>query len=125
VKTLCEIYARNPEAWVSLMMAEELGLIVSDESPIKNALVTFISFELFGITPIIPFIIGHIAGIDGAVLFYVSTILTAVFLFVLGVTKSMFSSEVWYKSGIETLIVGAFAAVSSFIIGYLLNGLGK
>ena len=33
------------------MMAEELGLMGGDENPKTNALVTFLSFVLFGVVP--------------------------------------------------------------------------
>jgi VIT1/CCC1 family predicted Fe2+/Mn2+ transporter len=121
-KAICEILARNPEAWVSVMMAEELGLIPSDDNPFKNALVTFFSFALFGIVPLIPFIVGYIAKMEEG-LFYVSTIMTAVFLFILGVTKSMFSYAKWWKSGGETLVVGAAAAAASYLIGWAFEGI--
>ena len=43
-------------------MIEELGMLPEDdENPVKNAIVTFISFAFFGLVPIIPFIVGEIA----------------------------------------------------------------
>ncbi len=104
------------------MMAEELGLIPSDENPFKNAIVTFLSFGLFGLVPLIPFIVGYIANLNQG-LFYVSTIMTAVFLFILGVTKSIFSYASWWKSGLETVIVGAAAAAASYLIGWAFEGI--
>jgi vacuolar iron transporter family protein len=55
-KQMCDILEKNKEAWIDIMMVEELGLIPDDENPAKNALVTFISFCLFGAVPITPFI---------------------------------------------------------------------
>ena len=55
-------------------------------------------------------------------LFETSIALTGFFLFVLGVSKSMFSYEKWYWAGIETLFVGAIAASASFIVGYAFEG---
>lgn len=49
--------------------------------------------------------------------------MTGVFLFILGVCKSMFSYEKWYFAGIETLLVGAAAAASSYVIGLAFDGL--
>jgi hypothetical protein len=40
---------------VDVMMIEELGLMSIDEHPIKDAIVTFISFGLFGLMPCITF----------------------------------------------------------------------
>lgn len=54
------ILAKNKIAWVDIMMVEELGLLPNEENPMKNALVTFISFVVFGLMPIIPFLINQI-----------------------------------------------------------------
>ncbi len=43
------------------MMSEELGITGEDESPLKNASVTFFSFLFFGIIPLLPFIVAKIA----------------------------------------------------------------
>lgn len=63
-----------------------------------------------------PFIVGAIAKLD-SYLFETSIALTGFFLFILGVSKSMFSYERWYWSGLETLIIGAAAASASYVIG--------
>jgi len=100
------------------MMVEELGLLPNEENPMKNAVVTFISFVAFGLMPILPFLINEIIYInDSGTLFYISTGLTGTFLFVLGFTKSFFTFSRWWTSGLETLIIGIIAAGSSFLIG--------
>lgn len=43
--------SKYKEAWINIMMIEELELGGTEENPIKNALVTFISFILFGLVP--------------------------------------------------------------------------
>jgi hypothetical protein len=40
------------------MMLEELGLVVNDSSPILGGVVTFFAFAIFGLLPMIPYIIG-------------------------------------------------------------------
>ena len=42
------------------MMTDELGIMENDESPLKNGIVTFLSFVLFGFIPLIPFIVAKI-----------------------------------------------------------------
>jgi VIT1/CCC1 family predicted Fe2+/Mn2+ transporter len=54
---MSELISKNKEVWIDIMMIEELGLIESDENPIKNAVVTFLSFILFGVIPVLPFVV--------------------------------------------------------------------
>ena len=61
---MVEILSKNKKAWVNVMMAEELGLNCNEKSPTKNALVTFFSFVLFGVIPLLPFIVAKVAGKD-------------------------------------------------------------
>jgi len=48
---IAETLAKNKKVWIDVMMVEELGLMSVDENPIKDALVTFISFLFFGVMP--------------------------------------------------------------------------
>ena len=50
-ETITKILAKYKDAWLDIMMLEELELGGDEESPIKNALVTFFAFELFGLVP--------------------------------------------------------------------------
>lgn len=74
------------------MMVEELSLLPSEENPVKNALVTFVSFVLFGSVPIAPFICWELfdfgKSYDENILFDVSTYVTWLFLFLLGAIKA-------------------------------------
>ena len=72
------------------MMLEELGIVTDDSNPMWNALVTFISFILFGFLPIISFVVGEIAGIDKN-LYETAIGLTGFALFFIGSIKSKFS----------------------------------
>jgi VIT1/CCC1 family predicted Fe2+/Mn2+ transporter len=42
------------------MMVEELGIMHSDEDPVKNALVTFFSFLIFGFMPVLPYLVAYL-----------------------------------------------------------------
>lgn len=121
-KSLTETIAKHKEAFVAIMMVEELGLIENDEHPGKGALVTFISFLFFGFIPLLPFVIAKISGLEDS-LFIVSTVLTGFSLFSLGVLKTIFTMGKWYYQGLETLTVGAIAAGASFLIGWLMEPL--
>lgn len=119
---MVDILAKNPKVWVDVMMVEELGLIPDDENPIKNAIVTFLSFCFFGLIPILPYIVGEIANAK-RFLFGASMIITGCALWGLGIIKSKFTTKNWFMSGLETFIVGVIAAGASFLIGLAFEGL--
>lgn len=45
------IISRHKDAFIDIMMLEELELGGAEENPLMNALVTFIAFILFGLVP--------------------------------------------------------------------------
>ena len=120
---MVEILSRNKETWIDVMMAEELGIVESEESPIKNALVTFISFLVFGFIPLIAYVLStFISGLESWT-FIIACILTAITLFILGALKVKVTMKSWFKSGFEMLLVGGIAAIAAYVIGKLLSGL--
>ena len=51
-ESMTKILSKHKKAWVDIMMVEELGLMKDNGSPVKNALVTFGSFSIFGFTTV-------------------------------------------------------------------------
>lgn len=47
-REVVQILARNKEAWINIMLVEELGLVTDESNPVFNAIVTFIAFCAFG-----------------------------------------------------------------------------
>ena len=121
-ETVVNILSKNDKAWVDIMMAEELGIVEDDESPMKNAFVTFISFLIFGFVPVLAYVIARfIPGMENT--FLLAGILTGVNLFLLGALKVKVTGMSWWKSGFEMLVVGGIAAGAAYGIGVLLSGL--
>lgn len=122
-KTLTNIISKYKKAWVDIMMVEELGIIENDDSPLKNALVTFFSFATFGFVPILGYMIGtRIEWLSGSV-FLLDCILTGITLMVLGAIKGSITTKNKFISAIETLIVGGLAAGVAFAVGQILSAL--
>jgi VIT1/CCC1 family predicted Fe2+/Mn2+ transporter len=122
-KQITDILSKNKKAWVDIMMVEELGLIEDDESPIKNALVTFFSFVIFGFIPVITYFITVKLSFPVNVAFLVDCLLTGITLVVLGVVKARITGEKWLKSGIETFFIGGVAAGIAYIVGVVFSGI--
>lgn len=124
-KVMTQILAKNKKAWVDVMMVEELGIIEENDDPLKNGLVTFFSFIICGIFPLLPFIIGLAFDTTVNTLFFISIGVTGITLFGLGAVKTRFTGVNPLKSGGETLVIGAIAAAAAFLIGYLLEPLSN
>jgi VIT1/CCC1 family predicted Fe2+/Mn2+ transporter len=121
--TITNILSRKKEAWISIMMVEELGIVASDESPLMNALVTFVSFVVFGFIPLLIYVLSGFFPAFKASSFPLSTLLTAATLFTLGALKVKFTNRNWLVSGLEMMLVGGLAAAAAYGIGVLLSGL--
>jgi vacuolar iron transporter family protein len=121
---LTDIISKNKEAFVDIMVIEELGLVDNEKSAGCNALITFLSFILFGLVPILPYIVSRIAGIEPQLLL-ISTVLTCLSLFSLGAIKTIFTMGKWYWSGLETLLIGSFAAAAAYFIGAVMEPLAN
>jgi len=118
---LIEIFARYPEAFLDLMMVEELELLPpdSDPHPMLNGLVTFTSFTVCGVIPLIVYVIARAAHYaDHSGLFGVAIAATAVTIFLLGAFKGLMSRLPWWRQGFYTLCVGGTATAVAYLVGY-------
>jgi len=122
-RAIVEIIARHREAWIDVMMVEELGILASNESPLKNALVTFFSFGLFGFVPLLAYVVVRLVPGFAANTFGMACVFTAATLFGLGALKVKVTGRHWLKSGLETLVIGGITAAAAYLIGTLLGGL--
>ena len=122
-KAVVDILSKHEKAWVDIMMIEELGLVENRESPIKNALVTFVSFIFFGSIPILIYLSARFVPFFAARTFVTACIITGITLFILGALKIYFTRQHWYRAGLEMLLLGGLAAAAAYVVGVLLGGL--
>ena len=116
-----DILSKNKDAWVSVMMVEELGIVESDDSPLKNAMVTFVSFAVFGFVPLLAYVLSRMLPALQTATFLISCVLTGLTLFTLGALKVRITTRNWLTSGLEMLIVGGLAAAAAYGIGLLIS----
>ncbi len=121
--TVTDIIAKTPEAWVNIMMVEELGIVEDSSSPLKNAFVTFASFSLFGVIPLAAYVLSRLFPLDPALNFPLAAALTGATLFALGAVKTRFTEQNWLLSGLEMLGVGGLASGAAYGIGLALGSL--
>ena len=107
----------NEEKWIALMLAEEYGLPPVLRSPIRSALGTFIAFAICGFVPLVPFVL----GLQNA--FLASIVATAIVFALIGSLKSLWSVTAWWKSALETLLIGSIAAGVAYYTGQFLKSI--
>lgn len=112
-----EAITAREDVWIDTMLAEEYGVSFAKRSAWKAGLYTFLAFSICGAVPLLPFIF----QLPDA--FTISAVLTAVVFFGIGSAKSQWSLAPWWKSGLETLIIGSAAAIAAYVIGAMLKGL--
>lgn len=105
------------ERWVKTMLAEEYGLPSEVRSPFIAAVMTLSSFIACGLIPLVPYLFKT----DNS--FAVSSVMTGITFFLIGSIKSKWSTASWYRSGLETFLVGSLAAVLAYGVGILLKGI--
>ena len=120
-ETISEVLSKNKKSWVSVMMVEELGIIEDDSSPLKNAVVTFISFIIFGFIPLLTYVVSKFIPFIGSNKFLLAGILTGLTLFTLCAVKVKITKKSWALSGLEMFIVGGTAAAAAYVIGALVS----
>ncbi len=114
---ITELISDNKHYWVDFMMHEEMKLFSpEEESPIRQAAATFISFAIAGFIPLIPYLFG-----SGTNSFRIAVISTFMTLFIIGALRTFFSKRSWFYLGIEMLIIGGSAATLAYLAGYALR----
>ncbi len=114
-----EIITSNKQLWVDTMLREELGFALDRPNPMRAALVTFGSFLVIGILPLIVFLIDYVTPLADPFLY--SSVLTAGAFFIVGAIKSRFVAQQWYLAGLETVAVGGIAAGLAYVVGMALK----
>ncbi len=110
-----EAISENEEKWIALMLTDEYGLTRDEPHPMRAALATFGAFLAAGSVPLLPFVLGT------ANAFQTSIVLTMVTFFIIGAGKSRWSLAPWWRSGGETLLIGAVAAAIAYGVGSLFH----
>jgi len=115
------LISKNKKYQVETMLHEELGLLYDNVHLKKNALVTFSSFSLFGMVPLLLFVVGSIFDTPIPNAFLWASLLSGISMFSLGAVKSKITKRNWFKSGGEILLIGGIAAVAAYFVGEILS----
>ncbi len=108
------------DVWVDTMMKDELGLTPIARSPLSKAVVTFISFIVVGLVPMVVYLLDFIVSIPFD-LFLVASVLTGVAFVIVGLLKSYVGEQPLWKGIMETLGLGVGAAMLAYWVGNVLE----
>ena len=108
--------AQDRKTWIDMMLVEEYGLSPVDPHPMRAAQATFLAFLAAGMVPLLPYLLS--VGDP----FKWSIGATALTFFAVGAAKSHWSLAPWWRSGLETLLIGGIAATIAYFVGTLFSG---
>lgn len=122
LEQVVRVITADKDRWVDTMMKEELNMIKEDRSPLAIGFVTYLSFIVIGIVPLIAYVWAYLFTTEYN-LFIVSSLLTGVTFIFIGFLKSYVTQTSYFKSISETLLLGAVAAAVSYWVGFGLERL--
>ena len=115
----------NREVWLKTMLTEELGLNLEIiGSPIKGAIVMFISFLIGGILPIIPYFMVKLGLFPNFVALLIAISISLISSFLIGAIKGKLAKKSWVKGGLEMSLLGTGIALVGYGIGSELGNIG-
>ena len=123
LEQVVEVITADKDRWVDVMMKEELNMMKEEKSPIAMGAMTFFSFVLIGLVPLIAYIWDYSSDVKADYLFKISITLTSLAFIGIGWLKSYVTQTSTFRSIAETLFLGAAAAVLSYIVGSWLETL--
>jgi VIT1/CCC1 family predicted Fe2+/Mn2+ transporter len=124
LEQVVDVITSDKDRWVDVMMKEELNMMKEDKSPLAMGAMTFISFVLIGVIPLIAYLWDYnSSSLEPTHLFKISIALTFAAFIGIGWLKSYVAETSRLRSIAETLFLGAAAALLSYIVGSWLETL--
>ncbi len=122
-KTIVDRITQDKKVWLETQAREELGLDAAQfENPAREGLVAGISTLIGGAIPVLGYLLGRVvmgSGFSGRGSLAVAFIVCAVFLFLIGSARSIFTGKGGVRSGAEMLAVGTVVAALTYVVGVL------
>jgi VIT1/CCC1 family predicted Fe2+/Mn2+ transporter len=123
LERVVEVITSDPDLWAETMMSEELGFGATTPNEYRAAAATLIAFLAVGFLPLIVFVYDLAVPGDVGRTFTWSALMTGVAFFVVGALKSRFVDQSWWRSALETLVVGGIAASLAYAAGAFLQAI--
>lgn len=115
------VITSDKDVWVDTMMKEELEMSKETKTPVSTAAMTFVSFILIGLIPLLSYVYAMVFEASADNLFFYSCILTGVGLAIVGSLKSVVTEKNRLAGIAETVALGGLAAVLAYYVGAVLE----
>lgn len=107
-----------------LELKQKRGESIADEpNPAINGLMTYLSFILVGLVPLLAYLVDYLFGLGTDNVFLVSIISTAIAFWGIGLLKSRVAKTPVVRAVLETVALGLIAAILAFVLGDVLERL--
>ncbi len=122
LEQIVAVITSDKDKWVDMMMKEELEMHEDPKSPFLIGLVTFVSFLLIGLIPLLTYVWDMVSAVSGD-LFVWASVLTGLGFTIIGGLKAYVTQTHIGKGILETLVLGAIAAFVAYYVGDVLEHL--
>jgi VIT1/CCC1 family predicted Fe2+/Mn2+ transporter len=107
--------ARQPDAMLKALAAEEFGITGDRGDPKQAALAAGVSTGLGAIVPVIPFIFT-----TGTVAIVTAAVISLIAHFLVGAAKSLVTLRTWWSAGLEMTLAGVIVGGATYLVGLAL-----
>ncbi len=122
LERVVEVITSDRDRWVDTMMKEELSMMKEQRPPVLIGAITFVSFVLIGLVPLVVYVWDYLAGFQHD-LFWSAGLLTSFAFLGIGFLKTYVTETNHWKGMLETLLLGALAAGVAYYVGDFLEKL--
>ncbi|UCH61352.1 MAG: VIT1/CCC1 transporter family protein, partial [Anaerolineales bacterium] len=117
LERIVETITANEDVWVAVMMAEEHQLIPTNRHiALRSALVVGLAAIIGSLIPLMPFLF-----LPVKLSIWVSILISAVVLFVVGAYKARVTVGRPARSGLEMALIGTLSALVGYAVGLILK----
>ena len=120
LEKVVQVITADKDRWVDVMMKEELEMLKEQKSPFAIGGVTYLSFVLIGLIPLVIYVWDYLFDYTGN-LFWTACLLTSLAFIFIGFLKSYVTQTGRIKGILETLLLGAIAAAVAYFVGDILE----
>jgi VIT1/CCC1 family predicted Fe2+/Mn2+ transporter len=123
LEKITTVITADKDRWVDVMMKDELEMMPSAKLPLTMAAVTYFSFLVVGLIPMLPYVADYALGMAPFNMFLASCLLTTFAFAGIGLLKTFVTQTSRWKGIAETVLLGTSAAAMAYFVGAWLESL--